>query len=116
MLIHSKPLGDGKGVAPPGHADQQAVGRPQSGHIKLAAAVFHTGGLQSIGFQLRIMSGGGDPHLRGPQGFQNRHCQSRTLYRIGASPQFVDQHQADSLPLHRGQDMNHISHMRGKGR
>ena len=105
-------LRNGKGVGPTGHADQQPIGRPQGLHIKLAAAVTDPGRIQRIGFQLRIMGGGGNVRSLLAQIFNDRHCQRRALDGIRTGAQLVDQHQGVFVRL--SHNINNIHHVRGE--
>ena len=105
-------LRNGKGVGPTGHADQQPIGRPQGLHIELAAAVADPGRIQRIGFQLRIMGGGGNVRSLLAQIFNDRHCQRRALDGIRPGAQLVDQHQGVFVRF--AHNINNIHHVRGE--
>ena len=114
--VHAQPLGDGKGVGFAGNADQQPVGGAQSGHVKLAAAVFHTGSLDGIGLQLRVVGGAGQAHPLAPQLLDDRFRQGGALYRVGARSQLVQQDQAAAVRhLENLNDVHHVGRKGGKG-
>ena len=112
-LLHAQTAGNGESVGLSRDPNQQPIGGAQGGDIKFTAAVFHSLCLQGVGLQLRVMGGTGKLGALQAQLFNDGGGQRRSLYRIGARAQLVQQHKA-VLPG-KLQNMNDIRHMGGKG-
>ena len=84
---------DEKGVGFARHTHAEPVGGHEALHIEFAAGVYHAGGLQRVDLQLRIVGGGHDKAPLPPQLLQQADRQRRTLGRVSAGTQLVQQRQ-----------------------
>ncbi len=113
IRVQPQPLGNGEGVGFARNAEYQLVGGLQRGHVKFTGGVFHPFGLQSIGFQLGIVGGGGHQRPLLPQALDNRRGQGGALHWVCAGAQLVHQRQTAWAGLR--QNFHNGLHMRGKG-
>ena len=106
-------LGNRQGVGSPRQADGQAVGGLQGFQVKLHAGVDHAGCAVGVGFQLRVVGGhqGGDAAPQ--QVIQDGPRQGCALLRVGARPQFVQQHQRAAVGVR--QNVDDVGDMPRKG-
>ena len=89
----TQPLGNGERIRLAGRADDELVGGAQRLNVKLAGGIGDAVGLDGISLQLRIVRGGGNARTVAAQILKDGHGKRRTLDRIRARAELVEEHQ-----------------------
>ena len=97
VLCQAQSATDIEGITAAGHAHEQTIGGSQRYRVKLHAGILHPLVTISEGLELAIVRGHHGQHLFLMQMLQHAHGQRRTLVRVSAGADFVDEHQIASL-------------------